>query len=127
MVVLPGGRGDEQGHVPCSVIVMASVPSAFQQRPEPLDGGGMDTVAGVFVLVVDRGVSHEEMNGIVRLVFVRDEETVLCLDRVADEPQHALAGEVIDNLCDRVAIEARTRYCMYQAVGWVSSKSRASW
>ncbi len=74
------------------VVVMGSMKSAFDERPEPFDGVGMHlailTSNILLLFVFDSVVFHEIVNSLIGLKLVCHKHRIVCPDNILDKPNN---------------------------------------
>ena len=79
-------------------MMMGSVPSTFQERPEALYGVGMCISICITDTVVDYCMGDCVADGPVRTEFIRNQQGPGWIDGVLDKLKNSLSGKIAGNL-----------------------------
>lgn len=97
-VVFPGSLRNEQGHIFLAVVVVASVPSPLNQRPEAFNRVGVYVTYCVLVRVGDDFMGYQVVNDIVSPVLVCNQERTPQADILFQELHNAFPAQVGSHL-----------------------------
>ena len=85
MIVFPTGFTYIERCKALGKVVMCSIPGAFYERPEALNGVGVRVSVRIGNLMVDNRVWNQPANSVIALVFIRNQERTRYFNRFADK------------------------------------------